>query len=77
MHRPWSAGARLPPPAGEAGILPRGLKDGFEKAQARLAHSQNSDFPYYRQICPEVAHDAVVATHGGLSLDLCAVVYDI
>jgi len=31
----------------------------------------------YRQMRPEVAHDALLATHGGLSLDLCAVIYHI
>src|SRR5499427_332929 len=29
----------------------------------------------YRQMRPEVARDALVATHGGLSLELCAVLY--
>jgi len=29
----------------------------------------------YRQIRPEVARDALLATHGGLSLELCAVLY--
>src|SRR5438874_4947890 len=29
----------------------------------------------YRQMHPEVARDALLATHGGLSLDLCAVLY--
>lgn len=29
----------------------------------------------YRQMRPEVAHDALLATHGGLSLELCAVLY--
>jgi hypothetical protein len=29
----------------------------------------------YRQMRPEVARDAVLATHGGLSLELCAVLY--
>jgi len=28
----------------------------------------------YRQMRPEVAHDALLATHGGLSLELCAVI---
>ena len=28
----------------------------------------------YRQIRPAVAHDALLATHGGLSLKLCAVI---
>ena len=28
----------------------------------------------YRQIRPEVARDALLATHGGLSLELCAVI---
>jgi hypothetical protein len=28
----------------------------------------------YRQMRPEVAHDAILATHGGLSLELCAVI---
>ena len=28
----------------------------------------------YRQMRPEVARDALVATHGGLSLELCAVI---
>src|SRR5438874_5261245 len=31
----------------------------------------------YRQMRPEVAHDALLATHGGLSLELCAILYDI
>src|SRR5712692_1159304 len=31
----------------------------------------------YRQMRPEVAHDALLATHGGLSLELCAVIYPI
>src|SRR5215475_14836440 len=31
----------------------------------------------YRQMCPEVARDALLATHGGLSLALCAVLYHI
>ena len=31
----------------------------------------------YRQMRPEVARDAVLATHGGLSLELCAVLYHI
>src|SRR5215467_12140932 len=31
----------------------------------------------YRQMCPEVARDALLATHGGLSLELCAVLYHI
>jgi len=31
----------------------------------------------YRQMRPEVAHDALLATHGGLSLELCAVLYHI
>jgi hypothetical protein len=29
----------------------------------------------YRQMRPEVAHNALLATHGGLSLELCAVIY--
>src|ERR671922_941558 len=29
----------------------------------------------YRQMPPEVTHDALLATHGGLSLELCAVLY--
>jgi len=29
----------------------------------------------YRQIRPEVARDALLATHGGLSLECCAVLY--
>src|SRR6266705_2763591 len=29
----------------------------------------------YRQMHPEVARDALLATHGGLSLELCAVLY--
>src|ERR671910_431607 len=28
----------------------------------------------YRQMCPEVARNALLATHGGLSLELCAVI---
>src|ERR671931_2196624 len=31
----------------------------------------------YRQMRPEVARDALLATHGGLSLALCAVLYHI
>jgi hypothetical protein len=31
----------------------------------------------YRQMRPEVARDALVATHGGLSLERCAVIYHI
>jgi hypothetical protein len=31
----------------------------------------------YRQMRPEVARDALVATHGGLSLELCAIIYHI
>lgn len=31
----------------------------------------------YRKICPEVARDALLATHGGLSLEWCAVVFNI
>src|SRR4051812_8781003 len=31
----------------------------------------------YRQMRPEVARDALLATHGGLSLELCAVIYQI
>src|SRR5919201_1309572 len=29
----------------------------------------------YRSMCPDVARDALLATHGGLSLELCAVLY--
>jgi hypothetical protein len=31
----------------------------------------------YRQMRPEVARNALLATHGGLSLELCAVIYHI
>src|SRR6266851_7467044 len=31
----------------------------------------------YRQMHPAVARDALLATHGGLSLEWCAVIYDI
>jgi hypothetical protein len=31
----------------------------------------------YRQMRPEVSRDALLATHGGLSLELCAVIYHI
>jgi hypothetical protein len=31
----------------------------------------------YSQMRPEVAHNALLATHGGLSLEWCAVIYDI
>ena len=31
----------------------------------------------YRSVRPEVARDALLATHGGLSLELCAVLYHI
>src|SRR4029450_6102324 len=33
--------------------------------------------PRYRQMQPEVARDALLATQGGLSLELCAVLYHI
>ncbi len=32
---------------------------------------------HYRQMRPEVARDALLATHGGLSLEICAVLYHI
>ena len=31
----------------------------------------------YRQMRPDIARDALLATHGGLSLELCAVLYHI
>jgi hypothetical protein len=31
----------------------------------------------YRQMRPEVARNALMATHGGLSLELCAMMYHI
>jgi hypothetical protein len=31
----------------------------------------------YRQMRPDIARDALLATHGGLSLELCAVIYHI
>src|SRR5215475_6296886 len=31
----------------------------------------------YRQMRPDMAHDALLATHGGLSLELCAVIHHI
>jgi hypothetical protein len=31
----------------------------------------------YRQMRPEVARDALLATHGGLSLELCAIIWHI
>ena len=31
----------------------------------------------YRQMRPEAARDALLATHGGLSLEWCAVLYHI
>ena len=31
----------------------------------------------YRQMRPEAARDTLLATHGGLSLELCAVIYSI
>ena len=31
----------------------------------------------YRALRPEVARDALLATHGGLSLELCAVIYHV
>jgi hypothetical protein len=34
-------------------------------------------FVFYRQMRPEVARDALLATHGGLSLELCAVINQI
>src|SRR6266852_5877393 len=32
---------------------------------------------HYRQMRPEVARDALLATHGGLSLELCAIIWPI
>ena len=38
------------------------------------SRSYRTSFLRYRQIRPEVARDALLATHGGLSLELCAAI---
>ena len=50
----------------EDGVLHRGSQD----ARRALPHFVLR----YRQLRPEGARDALLATHGGLSLELCAVI---
>src|SRR5919109_3982766 len=49
------------------------------RLQCTTCHAVFTVLPHfvlrYRQRRPEVARDALVATHGGLSLELCAVLY--
>src|SRR5499425_3068356 len=49
------------------------------RLQCTTCHAVFTVLPHfvlrYRQMRPEVARDALLATHGGLSLELCAVLY--
>src|SRR5215471_7520654 len=49
------------------------------RVQCTTCHAVFTVLPHfvlrYRQMRPEVARDALLATHGGLSLELCAVLY--
>jgi hypothetical protein len=51
------------------------------RLQCTTCHAVFTVLPHfvwrYRQMRPEVARDALLATHGGLSLELCAVLYHI
>jgi hypothetical protein len=51
------------------------------RVQCTICHAVFTVLPHfvlrYRQMRPEVARDALLATHGGLSLELCAVLYHI
>jgi hypothetical protein len=51
------------------------------RLQCTMCHAVFTVLPHfvlrYRQMRPEVARDALLATHGGLSLELCAVLYHI
>jgi hypothetical protein len=51
------------------------------RVQCTTCHAVFTVLPHfvlrYRQMRPEVARDALLATHGGLSLELCAVLYHI
>jgi hypothetical protein len=51
------------------------------RLQCTMCHAVFTVLPHfvlrYRHMRPEVARDALLATHGGLSLELCAVLYDI
>jgi hypothetical protein len=51
------------------------------RLQCTTCHAVFTVLPHfilrYRSIRPEVARDALLATHGGLSLELCAVLYHI
>src|SRR5262252_2111588 len=51
------------------------------RVQCTTCHAVFTVLPHfvlrYRQMRPEVARDALLATHGGLSLEWCAVLYDI
>src|ERR1700716_776767 len=51
------------------------------RVQCTTCHAVFTVLPHfvlrYRQMRPEVARKALLATHGGLSLELCAVIYHI
>jgi hypothetical protein len=51
------------------------------RLQCTTCHAVFTVLPHfvlrYRQMRPEIARDALLATHGGLSLELCAVLYHI
>src|SRR5262245_28726445 len=51
------------------------------RLQCTVCHAVFTVLPHfvlrYRQMRPDVARDALLATHGGLSLELCAVLYHI
>jgi len=51
------------------------------RLQCTMCHAVFTVLPHfvlrYRQMRPEVARDALLANHGGLSLELCAVLYHI
>jgi hypothetical protein len=51
------------------------------RVQCTTCHAVFTVLPHfvlrYRQMRPEVARDALLATHGGLSLELCAVIHHI
>src|SRR5215510_11352442 len=51
------------------------------RIQCTTCHAVFTVLPHfvlrYRQMCPEVARDVLLATHGGLSFEWCAVIYHI
>src|ERR687887_1919058 len=53
----------------------------IRRLQCTACHAVFTVLPHfvlrYRQMRPEMARDALLATHGGLSLELCAVLYHI